>query len=127
MDMQGALRARLLGATPAAQRVYWVTRPQASALPAITLQTLSGAYPQTYSGLQATRETRVQMDAWAASHAEASAIAAAAVTALQPKATTNGVRFDAIHFEGERDFIERAGTTDIYRTSIDLIVWHYPV
>jgi hypothetical protein len=126
MDMHVALRARLLGATAAGQRVYWVTRPQSSALPAITLQTVSGGYPQTYDGLQATRSPRIQLDAWAASHSEARAIIAAAVAELAPKETSNGVVFDSIQFDGERDFVERVGTTDIYRTSVDLIVWHHP-
>lgn len=126
MDMQGALRARLLGQTAASQRVYWMTRPQASDLPAITLQTVTGDYPRTYGSLQGTRDTRVQLDAWATSYGAARAILVAAIAGLTPKETSNGIVFDNILFESERDFIERVGTTDIYRTSIDLIVWHYP-
>lgn len=126
MDVQGALRARLLGATAAGQRVYWVTRPQATALPAITLQTITGDRPRTFGGLQPTRSPRIQVDAWAESYAGARAIIEAIVATLEPKETSNGITFDAIFFESERDFIERQGTTDIYRTSIDLIVWHHP-
>jgi hypothetical protein len=126
VDVQGALRARLLGETPASDRVYWLNRPQASALPSITLQTISGDYPQTYDGLQSTRSPRIQLDAWAASYAEARAVCAAAITALAPKGTSNGIVFDNTQFESERDFLEREGTTDIYRTSVDLIVWHHP-
>lgn len=127
MDMQAALRARLLGVTAAGQAVYWVTRPQASALPSITLQTISGDHPQTYDGLQETRTTRVQLDAWADSYSAARAIVGEVIAALAPaKLTSNGIVFDQIQFEGERDFIDRVGTADIYRTSVDLIVWHYP-
>jgi hypothetical protein len=126
MDLQGALRARLLGATAAGQRVYWVQRPQASALPAITLQTVTGDYPKTYDGLEATRSPRIQMDAWAATYAEARAICAAVIAELATKETSNGIVFDNIQFDGERDFLETQGTTQIYRTSVDLIVWHHP-
>ena len=127
MDMQGSLRARLLSATPASTRVYWVSRPQASELPSITLQTLSGDRPQTHEGMQATRSTRVQLDYWAGTYAAARAGMDAAIAALDDRhVASNGTVFDAIFFEGERDFVERVGTTDIYRTSIDLIVWHYP-
>lgn len=125
--MQAALRARLLGATAAGQNVYWVTRPQASALPAITLQTITGDHPQTYGGLQATRTTRVQLDAWAASYGAARSIIGEVIAALAPaKVASNGIIFDQIQFESERDFIESIGTADVYRTSVDLIVWHYP-
>jgi hypothetical protein len=51
MDMEGALRARIVAlATAAAARVYWVDRPQGTALPSITLQIISGDHPYTYSG-----------------------------------------------------------------------------
>lgn len=127
MDMQGALRARLLNQTAAGTRVYWLSRPQTSALPAITLQTIAGGRPRTYDGLQAFRDTRVQMDIWAASYAEARSVAEAAIGALEPiKTTSNGVIFDSIFFDSESDALERVGTTDIHRTSIDLIVWHQP-
>jgi hypothetical protein len=127
MDMQGALRARLLNQTAAGTRVYWVTRPQASARPAITLQTISGGRPRTYAGLQGFRDSRVQMDIWAATYAEARSVAEAAIAALEPiKTISNGIIFDSIFFDSERDILERVGTTDIHRTSIDLIVWHQP-
>jgi hypothetical protein len=127
MDVQGALRARLLGATAAGQRVYWVQRPQESQLPAITLEVVSGDRPRTYSALQVTRSPRIQMNVWAATYAEAQAILEAAVTTLEPgRTTSNGIFFDNIEFEGEGDAPERLGTTDIVHKRIDLIVWHQP-
>lgn len=127
MDVQGALRARLLGVTAAGQRVYWVTRPQEAQLPAITLETISGDRTRTYGAMQATRSPRVQLNVWAATYAEAQSILETAITALEPAhVTSNGVFFDNIEFEGEGDSSERLGTTDIVRKRIDLIVWHYP-
>ena len=126
MDMQGALRARLVNQTAAAAKVYWLTRPQATDIPAITLQTISGDRPQTYAGFQEWRESRVQLDTWAATYSSARAMLEAAITALQPLGTSNGVRFDRTEFEGERDGTDRLGTDTIYRTGIDLIVRHAP-
>ena len=126
MDMQGALRARLVGQTAAGSRVYWLDRPQGTALPAITLQTISGGRPQTYSGFQGWRESRVQLDVWAATYAEARSILEAAIAALAPLGTSNGIHFDRTDFESERDNTERLETLLIYRTGIDLIVRHSP-
>ena len=128
MDMQGALRARLL-ATPqvtalVAQRVDWVIRPQTAALPAVTLQTISGDRPQTHAGFEEMRTARVQCDVWATTYASARAITEAIVRALAPKAESNGVRFGRMFFEGDRDLLDTTATTPIHRTSLDLIVWH---
>jgi hypothetical protein len=113
------------GSTPR-PAVFVGLRPQGSPLPAITLQTVTGDYPKTYDGLQATRDPRVQLNAWGETYEAARAIIPVAVAVLAPKEISNGIVFDNILFKGERDFIERVGTADIYRTSIDLIVWHYP-
>lgn len=127
MDMQGALRARLVAAaTAAGARVHWLERPQGGALPAITLQTISGDRPQHMAGFQGTRTARVQLDAWAERYETARAIVEAAVAALAPKQSGNGIAFGRMFFEGERDFTERLETHLVYRTSIDLIVWHAP-
>lgn len=127
MDMQGGLRARLVSAaTAAGDRVYWVSRPQGRDLPAITLQTVSGERPETYAGFQAWREPRVQMDVWALTYAEARAILEAAITALAPRETSNGIKFDSMGFEGEADSLEQTETATIYRTRIDLLVRHEP-
>ena len=138
MDMKGALRARLIASAPVAdlvatytpqggsptKAIFWLTRPQGSVLPAITLQTISGDRPQTYDGLQAWRETRVQFDAWAATFAEAQAVLDAAVPVLAPRAKVAGVRFDGIGFEGERDGADTLDGKMIYRAGIDLLVRH---
>lgn len=127
MDMEGALRARIVAAaTAAAERVYWIDRPQGSALPSITLQTISGDYPKTYDGLQATRDPRIQLDVWATSYGQAKSIFDAVIAALAPKQTSNGIAFDNILFEGARDVLERLETQNVYRRGIDLIVWHQP-
>lgn len=124
--MEAALRARIVGATAAADRVYWVDRPQGTALPSITLQVISGDYPQTHEGMQVTRDPRVQMDVWGNSYGEAKGIMDAAIAELTPEDTGNGIFFERMRFENERDGLERLETKNVYRRGIDLIVWHHP-
>lgn len=134
MDIKAALKARISAAVGASladtkdgkPAVYWLARPQGDGLPAITLQTISGDRPQTYSGFQGWRDPRVQMDVWAGDYATANAIREAAIVALAPRETSNGIKFDAMGFEGEADTIERTETATIYRARIDLLVRHEP-
>lgn len=124
MDMQGALRARITGAsTTAGNRVYWVDRPQASLLPAVTLQIISDFRPQHLKGFDQTRDTRVQIDCWAATYAAAIALKEAVLAAVVPINTSNGIRFDRAIIDGERDLGERIETQFIHRASVDLVVW----
>lgn len=128
MDWKGALRARLTAAAPvtalAGQRIYWVDRPQASDLPAITLQTIDDARPRTYSDFQTARPSTVQLDVWATTFAQKEALAEAAITALASASTANGVSFQPAYIDSVRDLGERVETQFIHRTSIDMIVWH---
>lgn len=127
MDMEAALRARIIAAaTAAADRVYWVERPQGSTLPSVTLQIASGDYPYTFEGLQATRAPRVQVDVWGLNYGQSKSIMDAIIVALTPANTSNGIAFERGRFEGERDGLERLETLDVYRRGIDLIVWYHP-
>ena len=124
MDMQGALRARITGAsTSAGTRVYWVDRPQASALPSVTLQIITDLRPQHLKGFDETRDTRVQIDCWAATYAAATALKEAVLAAVIPINTSNGIRFDRAIIDGERDLGERTETQFIHRASVDLVIW----
>lgn len=124
MDMPGALRARITGAnTAAASRVYWVDRPQASALPAVTLQIISDLRPQHLKGFNPLRDTRVQFDCWGSSYSEVTALKEAVLAAVVPENTSNGIRFDRAIIDGERDLGERTETQFIHRASFDLVVW----
>ncbi len=128
MDMQGALRARLLAAltvtTLVGTRVHWMTRPQNDPLPSITLLTVSDGRPKHLKGYQGFRETRVQCDCWASTYSQARALAEAAIAVLSPPQTGNGVRFDHAIADGPRDLGENIGTAFIHRASVDFIIWH---
>ena len=128
MDWRGALRARLIAAAPVTalvgQRVYWVDRPQASALPAITLQTISEARRQHMKGFDGLDVSRVQIDCWATSYAQAQALQEAAIAATIDEHAGNGIRFARAFIDSIRDLGERVETQFIHRASIDLIVHH---
>lgn len=128
MDWQAALRARLIAAAPVAalvgQRIYWVQRPQAAALPAITLQTISDDRPQHMKGLQELRASRVQLDVWAETYGSTRQVSEAAIAALLPEQTGNGIRFERTFVAAVRDSGEQTGTTFVHRTTIDLIIHH---
>jgi hypothetical protein len=128
MDWQGALRARLIAAAPVTalvvQRVYWVDRPQASDLPAITLQTISEERPQHMKGFDGLDVSRVQLDCWATSYSQAQALKEAALAATVGEHTGNGVRFERAFIDSIRDLGERVETQFIHRASIDLIIHH---
>lgn len=128
MDFQGALRARLLAANPVtalvAQRVYWVDRPQSSALPAITLQTVTEERPQHFTSFDGLNISRVQMDSWGTSYAQAKSLNDAAIAAVIAKETSNGIRFSRAFIDSIRDLGERTETQFIHRVSSDLIFHH---
>lgn len=125
MDWQGALRARIVAAaTPAADRVYWLLRPQNSALPAVTLQTISEDRPQHFSGFDGLDASRVQADCWGTSYAQVRALAEAVIAAAVPENTSNGIRFSRGFVDSVRDLGEQTETAFIHRASIDLIIHH---
>lgn len=124
MDMEGALRARITGAsTTAGTRVYWVDRPQLAALPAVTLQVISDPRPQHLKGFEETRRTLVQIDCWAETYAAAKALKEAVLAAVVPENSSNGIRFDRAMVDSDRTTGERAGDKFIHQHSVDLGVW----
>jgi hypothetical protein len=135
MDWKGALRARLVAAAPVAAlvvadgktRIYWVDRPQATDLPAVTLQTIDDARPRVYQGFQSARPSVVQVDVWAATFAQKETLAEAVIAALSPANTANGIRFLPAEIDGVSDLGERVETQFIHRSRIDFTFWHSTV
>jgi hypothetical protein len=122
MDMEGALRARLLAASPVTsnvgQRVYWEDRPQQSALPAITLSLPVDGRDQHMGGFQSVRDVQLQVDVWARSYAEKKAIKEAVIAALAPAQSGNGIRFQAATGIDITPLNERVETQMIFRDAI---------
>lgn len=128
MDMQTALRTRLMADAPiaavAGTRIDWMERPQGNPLPSITLQTISDPRPQHLKGFQRLRETRVQVDCWADDYATARALAELVITAAVPATIVDDVRFDRAMVEGPRDLTNENDVGAIKRASLDLFIWH---
>lgn len=136
MDFQAGVRARLLADSTVSgivgTRIDWMTRPQKSALPSISLQTISDSRPDHLKGFDGSRATRVQCDCWAATvdggpsgYSTAMALARAVIAALQQPATISGKKFGNARVDAQRDLGEKiADSSFIYRQSVDFIIWH---
>lgn len=132
--MEEALRAYLRAdaalAALVSTRVEWLKRPQGSALPSVTLQIASAPRSYTMGGRVALVGYLVQMDVWAASYTSMKAVSRALIVALDGLIEAP---FQAALIENERETTEpqdgpdATGSTDFYRSSLDVRVWHQPV
>lgn len=127
MDMQGALRARLIAAVPAvAGRVYWGERPQGTPLPDILLQVVSAPREYEMRGAQVVQWVRVQADTRAATFGAALTAANAIVAEMEDAATFQGIKFLAAVVEGPVDRGEQTATAFIHRQQTDLLFYYSP-
>ena len=131
MDMEGALRARLLAAPAvtglAQQRVYWENRPQGSALPAIVLDMVTDIRDQTLGGFQSLLAAHVQASVYALSFAEKKQLKEAVIAAIAPQSEANGIWFDPATEIAATPRNEQVETQYIYADLIDFTVHYRPV
>jgi uncharacterized protein YdaL len=128
--MEEGIIARLLasGALTAlvSQRVYPGRRPQASALPAIDIASISGAPIYTDQGEAGLATARVEINCWGSTYTSAKQVARAVTVALSAFfGDSAGITFQYILKEDERDFSEPGSNAAdyLFRTSIDFTVW----
>lgn len=127
MSMTADLRDHLKTAAIASGRVYRDVRPQGSLLPAVRLQQISDTVVPFMKGEDALRETLVQVDVFALSRSEADATAKAIETARPTRTTIGDTDFRRVFIDGgDTDSETPASGGTIYRTRIDLLVWHRP-
>ncbi|MEG3165540.1 DUF3168 domain-containing protein [Sphingomonas sp. PB2P19] len=125
--MTADLRDRFKAAGVAGGRVYRDVRPQGSAMPAVRMQQVSDIVGDLMKGESLLRETLIQVDAFASSRSEADAIAEAIAAARPAKEVVGGTDFRRIFIDGgDTDSETPASGGTIYRTRIDLLVWHRP-
>lgn len=127
--MEEAFRALLLAnsglAALIAGRVYWVNRPQASALPAIVLHRVSGQPDVHMTGASGLVQSRIQADCYGSTYAASVAASRALEAALSGySGTISGVRFSPIVVDSIRSDYQGAEPEEIYLTGVDLLVWH---
>lgn len=127
--METALRSRLLDDADVTaivtERVHWSVRPQDDELPSLVLQVISDPRPQTYKGAVGMRQTRVQLDCYAADRAGAVALREAVIAAITPAGTFFGTKFQRAFIDTVRDLGAHSDTADfVHRDSIDALIWH---
>jgi hypothetical protein len=129
--MKAALRSRLLTdagiAALVGSRIAWAARPRRSELPSIALHLISAPRDYTMAGPSGLVNSRVQVDCWALTNAEADAVADAVNTALSGlRAEVNGVQFQGAFLENETDYTDDASAPDdvLARVSQDYSIWH---
>lgn len=127
-DLQAALRARLIAAAPVTAivgtRVYWTKAADAAALPYIRMQTVSDERGADLDDYEIARETRVQVDCFAADYATARALSEAVIAATNGPATVSGVLMGRTVAEGPRDLGEDVTGKFVHQLSTDLLIWH---
>jgi hypothetical protein len=115
----------IVGASPA--RIQWDRRPQAAALPSITLSNISGAPLYSDEGSTGLVMRRVQIDCWADDSTEAKSLAKAVSSCLrQPFMSSAAFTFSGVFPENTIDFVEQEqGDTPIYRRMLEYEFWFY--
>ncbi len=107
------------------KRVNWSSRPDDTDLPAVTLHRISGRHDATLDGRTGLIASTVQIDAWGRTFKEAKLLTRAIVPALPHARTlTGGVVLQGIFIDTESDSFEGDDPEPLYRTRIDISVWH---
>ena len=103
-------------------RVYPEVLPQSPTLPAVVFSEVAGSEDYALDGPTGTAARRVQVDAWAKTRAEATALGAAVAALLSGHAgAAGGLEVQGMFLLSERWDFE--SETALYRTSQDYEVW----
>jgi len=128
--MEEAIIQRLLGTAGVSAivgtRVFPGSVPQASSLPAIVINTISGGPQYADDGEIGLDETRIQIDCWAETYSAAKLLGRQVRASLSAfVGTVDGVVFPYILLDVIRDMREPGANQSeyLYRTNMDFIVW----
>lgn len=135
--MEEALRDLLL-ATAAitdvvARRVDWGVRPQGDALPAITLERISGTADMNMNAPSGWEVDRIQIECWARTYKAAKDIAlwlASPGGPSRPVGLLVGYRGENLGVRMRTFIIGRRSDSDsdnkgpVHRSSVDVAIWH---
>lgn len=110
-------------------RIYWVQIPQGSTRPYIILSVVSSVPDVVFQGATGLVQSRVQFDCWGEDYYSAKNVARALDTLLNGRKLTTpgtgGIRFEGFFIEAERDGHDDVeAPDDLFRTSLDFIIWH---
>lgn len=129
--METALVAYLLSRSPVTaltgQRITWGRREQGAPLPAIVLHRIDGAPDYHLEGPSGLVVSRVQVDCWGDTYADAKRAAEAVAAPVNGIRFTQGAtRFAAVLIVDQRDSNFDESGEAIFRTSLDLSITHAP-
>ena len=125
--MEEAISNLLLGNATVAgmvgDRVNWASQPGAE-LPALSLHRITGQRDATMTGRTGLVSSTVQIDVWGATYSQAKKLARAVIPALPQ---TPGATLQGVFINSESDSFEGEDPTPLYRTRIDISVWHQEI
>lgn len=129
--MEEGIVARLLTdsgvAALVSDRVYPVSVPQASPMPAIAYVRISGQPVYTSDGESGLASARLEIDCWGETYTSAKQVARAVIESLSAWfGTSASIVFQFVLLDTERDFREGGSNNSeyLFRTNLDLIVWY---
>lgn len=104
-------------------RRFWVRAPQGTARPFVVLNRVSGVRDYHLQGASGYVASRVQLDSYADSYAEAKAVAHSAIAAMSGRRTGS---IQGIFIDSERDLpaADAGEVNQLFRTSVDFIIHH---
>ena len=108
-------------------RITWMSRPQGAGLPAVVLQVVSSPRDYTMDRRESLERPLIQIDIWGGDYPTAKITTRAVMAALD---TLRTAPFLGAFIETERDNWEAGdgpqsdGSTEFYRVSLDVRVWH---
>lgn len=129
--MEEALRAKLLAnvaIAAVAKAVAWIDRPDASKLPAITLQQVGAGRTYTHDGANDLTDPLIQFDFWGRSQLEVVQIERLVTAEMETASTIEGVEFGVAFLEAQNDFDPEDidGGDKVYRRVADWRVYSTP-
>ncbi|WP_292229502.1 DUF3168 domain-containing protein [Brevundimonas sp.] len=105
-------------------RVNWGQRPGPE-VPAVTLHRITGKRYATMTARSGLEASSVQIDCWGETYSQAKKLARAIIPALPHSRTVlGGVVLQGIFIDSENDSFEADASTPLFRTRIDISVWH---
>jgi hypothetical protein len=110
------LKANVAVAAIAGTQIYPILIPQNTALPAVTIQRISGGQQNTLGGYNGMERPRIQVDCWATSYTTAKKLGAAIRLAMNSSS-----EFKA---GCESDLDEYDDDSKTFQVSLDFYVWH---
>lgn len=110
-------------------RIYWTQLPQGEERPYILLSVVDSVPNVAYGGATGLVQSRVQFDCWGSDFYSAKDLARALDVLLSGKklltAGSGAIMFEGFFLEAERDgHSDVDAPDDLFRTSLDFLIWH---